>query len=454
MEEPTILIVDDDKWSQRQLALYLGKWGYKLLFAENGLAALKVLKKNRVDLILSDQYMPQMDGMELLKVAQREHSGIPFIILTAYESIENAVASIKQGAYDYIQKPINAETLQITIRRALGYQRLTEENSKLKDHLRGLYSFQNIVTNSPGMIDALKLAEKVTKSPSTTVAIYGESGTGKEVLARAIHFAGEGMKNKFIAVNCAAIPATLLESELFGHKKGSFTGADCDREGKFDLAQGGTILFDEIGDMPLDLQAKLLRVLQERTYERIGSNQLLKADFRVIITTHRELDKLVKEGNFREDLYHRINQFPIFLPPLRERREDIPLLIDYFLDVFRKELGKHLPGISEAATNVLINYHWPGNVRELRNCLERAAILSNEELIRPKHLGISSLETEKNAHGHKDDISLNITLNSDTFSLDAVIDHTLKAILKRCNNNKVHAAELLKVDRKMFYRRK
>jgi transcriptional regulator with PAS, ATPase and Fis domain len=302
-------------------------------------------------------------------------------------------------------------------------------------------------------INILKMAGKVAKTMYTGVAIYGESGSGKEVLARAIHHASGKKDGSFVAVNCAAIPAALLESELFGHKKGSFTGADSDRQGKLDLAQQGTMLLDEIGDMPLDLQTKLLRVLQERTYERIGSNQPIKANSRIIATTHRDLQKMVTDGLFRQDLYHRINLFPITLPPLRERKEDVPILVEHFLEIFRQDFGRQLPGISPEAVDVLSGYHWPGNIRELKNCLERAAILANEELIRPKHLNLLDSKADGIVMNNNENISLTITLGTGEFSLDAAIDRILEIALERCGNNKARAAEFLKVDRKMFYRR-
>lgn len=449
MDEPNVLIVEDIKSERFFLEYHLRKCGFHPLSAENGIEALEFLKSDRVHLILSDMMMPQMDGLQLLQEVKTRYGDIPFIMITAYGNVEKAVASIKMGAYDYVQKPFNPDDLIATTRRALQCQQLSEENKKLKEHLRGQYSFQNILTKSPAMTHALKLAEKVTKSPFTTIAIYGESGTGKEVLARAIHFAGERMENKFVAVNCAGIPSTLLESELFGHVKGAFTGAERDREGKFDLAQHGTLLLDEIGDMPLDVQAKLLRVLQERSYERLGSNKSLKTDFRVIVTTHKHLEYLVKEGRFREDLFHRVNSFPITLPPLRERKEDIPLLANHFLGQFRNEIGKQLPGVSQAAMDVLANYSWPGNIRELKNCLERATIMTDDELIRPEHLIMS---IQQPLLEERDRVHINIALDPHDVSLDAVIDRVLQIALERCGNNKSLAAEFLKVNRKMFYR--
>jgi DNA-binding NtrC family response regulator len=457
MMAETILIVDDDRKIQKLLEVTLNAWEFNVLLADNGAKALETLDKKSVDLIVSDQNMPEMGGLELLvEVKRRSGESIPFVMLTAFGSIEKAVESLKKGAYDYIQKPFNPEDLSVVVKRALGYRRLQKQNRMLKDHLSDLYSFQNIVTRSPLMMKALGLAEKVAATPSTTVAIYGESGVGKEVLARAIHFASERLENRFVAVNCAGIPRSLLESELFGHVKGAFTGAEADREGKLGLALNGTILLDEIGDMQFELQSKLLRVLQERLYERVGSNRQIKADFRVIVSTHRELARLVEEGRFREDLYHRINTFPITVPPLRERVEDIPLLANHFLDILRNELGKKLPGFSQDAMEAMLEYHWPGNIREMKNAIERAAIVTDDELIRAKHLQLggahqATVRPERDSPG---EIRFEVSLKEEDFSLQDVVDRVLDFALQRSQNNKSRAAKMLKVDRKLFYRRK
>jgi len=451
----TVLIVDDTDGILQSLRIYLESWGYNALLANSGREALRLVRANNVDLLLSAQQMGGMSGIELLHEVKRLDKDLPFIILTAYGSIDMAVASMKQGADDYIQKPYNPEELKAALARSLEYARLSRGYRELKDYFGTLYSFQSIITRSPLMLSALRLAEKVAASPNTTVAIYGESGTGKEVLARAIHHASGRMESRFVAVNCAGIPDNLLESELFGHVKGAFTGADRDREGKFDRAQKGTLLLDEIGDMPLDLQAKLLRVLQERVYNRVGSNQDMAADLRIITTTHRDLAALVKKGRFREDLFHRINAYPITLPPLRERAEDIPALTGHFLEQYRNDLGKQIPGISEGAMKMLVKYSWPGNVRELRNCLERAVILIEGELIRPDHLNIG-LSNPDRVVGDSGDgrMRLAISLDRDDFSLEAAVKQISSEILERCGNNKSQAAEMLKVDRKHFYRRK
>ncbi len=449
-----ILAVDDVKSELFLIENQLREWKFNPFTAPDGTKALEILGKTHIDLIISDQVMTQMDGIELLINVKSLYPDIPFIMLTAFGTIDKGVESIKKGADDYIQKPFNPEELLAKIKKVMIFYDLNRSNKKLKNHLLDLYSFQNIVTRSSSMKKALKLAEKVVQSTKTTVCIIGESGTGKEIMARAIHFAGSKMENSFVAINCAGIPSGLLESELFGNIKGAFTGADKDRTGKFGTARGGTILLDEIGDMPLDLQPKMLRVIQERVYERIGSNDLLKADCRIITATHRDLDKLVKDGLFREDLFHRINLFPIILPPLRERKEDIPFLANHFLEKLRKELGKSLPGISQKAMDQLVDYHWPGNVRELKNCIERAAILAEDELINPSHMHICTTPSQiDNKINDKIKGIINISVKPEEFSLDKIINKTLKIALNRCNNNKSQAAELLKVDRRIFYRK-
>ncbi len=458
MGEAIVLIVDDDEVSLLTLEATLVGSGFSCLLARNGKEALETLKTGGVDIVVTDQQMPVMGGLELLKFIKADYRNVPCIVLTAYATIDSAVASIKEGANDYLQKPFDPQSLLATIRRSISYSKLSEENWKLKDHLSQKYSFHNIVTRSKAMGQALRDAEKVARVPNTTVAIYGESGTGKEVLAQAIHFSGSRMANQFVAVNCASIPQNLQETELFGHVKGAFTGADRDREGKFAFAQKGTIFLDEIGDMSLELQAKLLRVLQERVYEKVGSNTRLKADCRVIVATNRDLGAMVKEKSFRADLYHRINAFPITLPPLRERKEDIPLLVGHFMELFRTEFGKPLPGISEESMGYIVDYPWPGNIRELKNCIERAAILTDEEPILPRHLIICNNRLA-GSHQAKDTagdgkIRFEIELPKDGFSLDKVTEEVMRQALELCGNNKSKAAELLNVDRSLFYRRK
>jgi DNA-binding NtrC family response regulator len=449
--QASILAVDDDATSLRVLSGYLKHFGFNVVTVSGGLAALELLRKRDFDLLISDLRMPDMDGITLLEEMRRSNVTIPFIIVTACGSIQNAVVAMRKGAYDYLEKPYNMDNLQLTVQRALDFSRAVTENTQIQAYLQERFTFQNIITVSPAMRQTLQIAAKVSVSPRTSVAIYGESGTGKEVLARAIHFASKGLPGNFIAVNCAAIPESLLESELFGHIRGAFTGADREREGKFTLARGGTVFLDEIGDMPLSLQSKLLRVLEERTYEKIGSNTSLPAEFRVIVATHRNLSEMVRQGTFREDLFHRINVVPLTIPPLRERAKDIPLLMDHFLEQFRQHQGKSLPGISKKATDLMISYSWPGNIRELRNTLEYAAIMVSDELIRPEHLRIAAV-TESSPASHTEGVDYHICLTVAELSLEAITDQVLQTTLQRCGGNKSQAAALLKVDRKRFYR--
>lgn len=465
MTAPTILAVDDEPIFRFLLETHLREAGFTPATASNGIEALAVLERQPVDLIVSDLLMPDMDGIELIAQVQKLHPGIPIIVITAHGSVESAVEAMRVGAYDYLEKPYNPSDLKITIQRALDYRKVVNENEKIKELLLDCCAFQSITTVDPTMKKLLKLASKVVAAPQTTVAIYGESGTGKEVLARAIHFAGHGVPAGFVAINCAAIPEHLLESELFGHVRGAFTGADRDREGKFGAARNGTILLDEIGDMPLPLQAKLLRVLQERVFEKIGSNTPIPVECRVIVATNHNLSELVAAGRFREDLYHRINVFPLVIPPLCERKDDIPILCEHILAQLRQNLGKALPGISPKAMEAMLSYRWPGNVRELRNCLERAAILTDGELIRPSHFGIGISDLDENemdsfdtdTAGSDDAASSGtstyaVTLPADQLSLESIIDRILTITLERCGGNKSKASQMLKINRKAFYR--
>ncbi len=454
MIQHRIMAVDDDSIALRIIASHLHKAGFLPIPVSSGSQALEILDQQAaVDMVVTDLVMPGMDGIQLIEQIKSRFDTVPIIAVTANGSIESAVRAMKSGACDYLEKPCSVDALRIAIERTLAYNDALRENEQMRKLLHDRFTFQSIVTVNPVMKEQLELAARVVHAEKTTVAIYGESGVGKEVLARAIHFAGKGLPNRFVAVNCAAIPEHLLESELFGHVRGAFTGADRDREGKFSAAQGGTLLLDEIGDMPLSLQAKLLRVLQEHVYEKIGNNRLQAVECRVIVTTNRDLPTLVAEGRFREDLFHRINIFPLTLPPLRERPEDIPHLCDHVLGQLRQHLGKSLPGISQKAMESLQSYHWPGNVRELRNMLERAAILTDRELIRPSHLGLHPARRScVTVSGSEDSVSYSIAVPSAELSLEALTNQILSITLERCGGNKTKAAKLLKIARKNFYR--
>jgi DNA-binding NtrC family response regulator len=456
MNTSTILIVDDEEIFLLSLKNNLACLGYAVVSATTGREALTLLKEQTIDLVITDLNMPEMDGIQLILSIKEHLPALPVVVFTAKGSIESAVDAIRQGAFDYLEKPFNPQTFDLVLRRALEFGRLSGENQRIRGHYSERYSFQNIVTQSPTMRQVLELGSRMADSPRTTISLTGESGVGKEVLARAIHSASGGLADNFVAVNCAAIPESLLESELFGHVRGSFTGAERDREGKFSQAKGGTVLLDEIGDMPLALQAKLLRVLEERTFEKIGSNTPLQADFRVIVATHRNLADLVQSDTFREDLYYRINVVPMTIPPLRERKEDIPLLVDFFLKLFRKHRGKALPGVSKKSLELLNAYMWPGNIRELRNVLEYATILISDELIRPEHLRLPVTQQSVSATQGGDMIDYHVTLPVEGLTLESIQnDFTGKILnitLNSCNGNKTKAANILKVNRKIFYR--
>ncbi len=445
-----ILVVDDKQSFRFMIKGYLEDAGYRTTCAGGGAEALAELEQGHFDLVLSDMVMPGMDGVGLLRQVRNLHPRLLFVLVTAHGSVDSAVAAMREGADDYLLKPLNREELLVVVERLLEHARMRFSYDRMLDSEREKFSFQNISTRSTIMGKALAAAQQVAASSRTTVTLNGESGVGKEVMARAIHIASGHTMTSFVAVNCAAIPETLLESELFGHVKGAFTGADRERDGKCSRAQGGTLFLDEIGDMPLSLQPKLLRLLEERVYEKVGSDRQVIADFRIIAATHRNLDQCCDQGTFRRDLYHRLNIFPITIPPLRERREDIPQLAEHFLNGFRQHQGKPLPGLSQAALDLLITQDWPGNVRELRNILEYATIITNGDLIRPEHLRLQQPGScyEESA---KNRISISFDFSPEEFSLDAVSRQVMEWALEKCNQNKSSAARLLKTSRKLFY---
>jgi DNA-binding NtrC family response regulator len=381
-----ILIVDDEKKMRHILELMLEAEGYGTAQAENGKEALSLMERERFSMVITDLKMAHMDGMDLLREIKKLDPDYPVVVLTAYGSIESAVEAIKAGAIDYIAKPFEEERILLTIHRALKFSRLVEEKRILREELEKQFDFSGIVAHSRQMLEVLHEAAKVAKSPQTTVLIVGESGTGKELIARAIHYNSQRRDKKFIALNCAAIPSHLVESELFGHERGAFTGADRRKIGRFELAHGGTIFLDEIGDLSLEAQAKVLRILQEKEFERVGGTETIKADVRVIQATNQNLEELVEQGKFRQDLYYRMKVFPLYLAPLRERKEDIISLAKHFVEKFSRSMGKPVDGLTQRAEALLLEQGWPGNVRELENAVERAMILSHEGEIDVDHL--------------------------------------------------------------------
>ncbi|MDD2273590.1 MAG: sigma-54 dependent transcriptional regulator [Desulfuromonadaceae bacterium] len=446
-----ILVVDDKQSFCFMIKGYLEDAGYEAASAASGAEALAELEQGRFDLVLSDMIMPEMDGVELLRHVRSRYPELPFVITTAHGSVDNAVAAMKEGADDYLLKPLHREEMLLVVARLLENARLRVSFDRMREAERKKYSFQNMKSSSALMGETLVAAELVAESPRTTVSIYGESGVGKEVLARGIHIASGQDMTSFVPVNCAAIPETLLESELFGHLKGAFTGADHERAGKCSRAEGGTLFLDEIGDMPLSLQAKLLRLLEERVYEKVGSDRPIPLDCRIIVATHRDLDACCEQGTFRRDLYHRLNVFPITIPPLRQRRVDIPQLAEHFLNAMRKHQGKSLPGLSQAALDLMMNHDWPGNVRELRNLLEYGCIVTNGDLIQPEHLRLQQQLSTNHEESINGRIALNFNFSPEEFSLEAVNRQVIEWALEKCDHNKSSAARLLKASRKLFY---
>ncbi|HXH07901.1 MAG TPA: sigma-54 dependent transcriptional regulator [Vicinamibacterales bacterium] len=382
---PRILVVDDERSMRELLAIVLRRDGYEVRLAENGRAALEVIEREPIELVISDIRMPDLSGVDVLAAAQRANPEVIGIMITAYASTETAVEALRLGAYDYVTKPFNVEELRLKIRKALERRRLQQENALLRRALQTTHQFSNIIGRSPAMQAVFQLIQTIAPTTST-VLITGESGTGKELVARAIHFNSPRRDHPFVAVNCGALPETLLESELFGHVRGAFTGAETNKKGLLEVAEKGTVFLDEIGEMSPMMQVKLLRFLQDRRFRRVGGTEEIEADIRVIAATNRDLARLVAEGRFRDDLFYRINVIPVRLPPLRERVEDIPLLAEHFLQKYAAQMGRPVAGLSPAAMRCLRGYRWPGNIRELENAIERAVALETSTTIQPSSL--------------------------------------------------------------------
>jgi DNA-binding NtrC family response regulator len=380
VSQKCILVADDERNMRETVQNILTEEGYKVLTAASGEESLRLLAQNEIHLMLIDARMPGIDGFDLLERAHKQYPDIPVVMITAYATPKLAVRAIKSGAHDYIAKPFEPEELLTTIEHALSHQRLLDENRALKGLLSQRYQVTDIIGESPAIQQLRQLILTVAAAPST-VFILGESGTGKELVAGSLHFHSPRRDKPYVSVNCAAIPDTLLESELFGHEKGAFTGATSLKRGQFEEADGGTMFLDEIGDMTPALQSKLLRVIENKTFSRVGSTEIKTADVRILAATNRNIDAYVREGKFREDLYHRLNVVRIELPPLRDRRSDVPALAHHFLTIYSRALGKNITGFTPAALQAMSDYNWPGNVRELRNTVERAAILAKGSVI-------------------------------------------------------------------------
>ncbi len=439
-----ILVVDDEGPQRELICGYLKKQGYDVFAAANGEQALKQFQQEPLELILTDQRMPGLSGLDLLKAARAINPETNVIVMTAYGNIETAVEAMKEGAADYLTKPVNLEELSQRIQRIKERQQLYAENKELREELGQRHRIEGIIGESGQMLEVISLVRRVASSEAT-VLIRGESGTGKELIAKAIHYASPRTRRPLIRVNCAALPENLLESELFGHERGAFTGAVAARKGRFELADGGTLFLDEIGDLPPHLQAKLLRVLQEKEFERVGSSKPLSVNVRVLSATHRDLEAQIKTGQFREDLYYRLNVVTILLPPLRERRQDIPALMDHFLRSLARKNGKTIRGFTREARDALLRYDFPGNVRELENLIERAVVLTRDEVIGRGDLPLALEESEG-----KIDRETHLTA-----AVEGLERRMIKEALARARGVQTRAAEALGVtERALRYKLK
>ena len=447
----TILVVDDEPNYLVVLSELLKDEGFEVITAQKGEDGFKVVQDTDLDLVITDMRMPGMDGLELLKAVKSYNKDLPVIMITAFGEVEKAVVAMKAGAYNYLVKPFNNEELLLNIRKAIEHYSLLRENLRLRDEARVRYGFASIVGKNEKMQEIYHLIEKVAPT-SASVLITGESGTGKELVARAIHINSPRENAPFVSVNCAALPETLLESELFGHERGAFTGATAMRKGRFELADTGTLFLDEIGDIPLPLQAKLLRVLQERSFERVGGSRPIKVDVRIVTATNKELKDEVDKGHFREDLYYRLNVLHIHLPPLRERSDDIPMLTNHFINKFAEMLNKPNLRISGDALRYLVNLAWDGNVRELENTIERAAILCSNDMIRAEdvHPDVTRSKKEENWSPDFDFeqfIPANLPLPE---VLSGVEEQMVKRALKEANFVQARAAESLGITKSLL----
>jgi DNA-binding NtrC family response regulator len=437
-EAVRILVVDDEEIVRESLSGWLRKDGYSVESISDGRGAIDALRAGRAAIVLLDLKMPGMDGLQVLEEARRLRPETVFVLMTAYATVDTAVAAMKLGAYDYLVKPFDPEELSVLVQRIVSQQALVQENESLRRALKLEYGFHDMVSKSAGMQRVFELARVAARSAST-ILILGESGSGKEVLARAIHVESPRAGGPFVAISCAALTETLLESELFGHEKGSFTGAVSRRKGKFEVAQGGTLFLDEVGDVSPKLQLDLLRVLEERRFQRVGGTETIEADVRVIAATNRDLGKAVADGCFREDLFYRLNVIPVTLPPLRERREDIPLLVQHFLERLSNELQRRLDGVSPQGMAALMAHAWPGNVRELRNVLERGAVVAKSSIVQLADLALPAPDAAR------------ADPQGEPLSLEALEKRHVAEVLAWTGGNVTHAARVLGIDRMTLY---
>jgi two-component system response regulator HydG len=444
-----ILVVDDDDAHRTMLRTLMGGWGYDVSEADDGASAIEKVKAQSYDLVLMDVRMVKVSGLEALDKIKAYNPAIPVIIMTAYSSVETAIEALKQGAHDYLTKPLDFEKLKITIERSMEHTRLKEENRLLKESLGKQFDRQNIIGQSPAMTRLLETVAQVAPSEAT-VLITGESGTGKELIAGAIHFNSHRKEGPFVKINCAAITETLLESELFGHEKGAFTGADRRKEGRFFQAHAGSLFLDEVSEMSLTMQVKLLRVVQEREFTRVGGEKTIQVDVRVIAATNKNLIDLIGKGAFREDLYYRLNVVGMEIPSLRQRREDIPLLAQHFLKTFSAKNQKDIKGFTPQAMDHLIKYNWPGNVRELMNAVERAVVLARSDYLAEEDFLIIQNTLTKDEEISQE--AEQIYLEGDV-SLEEIEKVTILKTLEAAHGNKSETARRLGITRKTLHKK-
>jgi DNA-binding NtrC family response regulator len=444
MNKPTILIADDERNTREGLQRAL-EGDYNVLLAEDGTRAMQILEANTVDVLVSDLRMPGTDGLALLRRAMALTSPPVCIMMTAYGSIENAVEAMQAGAYHYITKPVNLDELELVLQRALDSRRIEAENVNLRSQLDKKYGMENIVGHSAPMLRVFETVQQVAPTRAT-VLITGETGTGKELIAHAIHNLSPRKKGPFVAVHAASLSSSLLESELFGHEKGAFTGATERRIGRFEMADGGTLFLDEIGEIEPALQVKLLRVLEERAFERVGGQKTINVDVRLIAATNRDLRTMADQGKFREDLYYRLSVISVTMPPLRERRDDIPLLVTGFVDEFSRENGKNVRDITGDAMNVLMAYDWPGNVRELRNCIEQMVVLARSDRLTLRDLPAA-------VRGGADLRKVSVVRPGSTITVEEAERQLIIQALNECKGNRTTAAKKIGMSRRTLHRK-
>ncbi len=445
-----ILVVDDEKLIRWSLRKNLVSFGFEVLEAEDGQRALEVLDEEGADLMLLDIRMPQKSGLEVLSHMREHHAEIPVILMTAFSSVEGAVDAMKRGAYDYLMKPFNHDEVLLVVRKALQTTRLQRELALLRQQQQHEFGTENFVGKSEKMREVCGLINKVAASAATTVLVLGESGSGKDLAAKAVHYSSDRATKPFVNITCSALPEQLLESELMGYEKGAFTGARERKRGLFEVADGGTVFLDEIGDMGVGLQAKLLRFLEEKTFRRVGGTKDLHVDVRIVAATNRDLDRAVREGDFRQDLYYRLMVIPVEIPPLRERLEDIPLLITHFIERFNAEFRKKTRGITSDALDCCEQYGWPGNVRELRNVVERAMILENKEFLDVEDLPQAIRAPLENVddRGAADGVGVaEFELPEGGYGLREMEAQMVRQALEKTEGNQSRAAELLDISR-------